>query len=154
MPELQILPRGTAPSLPPQPFESRSYSGAWMGCARSDAPLGVDLASEPAPHGFAAVIAEFYHPAERDAFAGLPEADRARAFLASWVLKEAWCKAESTGLAGLPGPDLSAWIARGCAAESWDQQGYRFTYRRDAGTQFLHCGMVSAMRVAPGHAIG
>ncbi len=60
--------------------------------------LGVDIERLRTVGGAAGIAGRFFAPAERSAFAALPEALREEAFLAGWTRKEAFIKATGAGL--------------------------------------------------------
>ena len=87
---------------------SVSHSGDWVAVAITDlGPVGIDVERHTAR---AAGLAEaVLAPAEAEAYARLPEAERAAALIAYWTRKEAVLKATGDGLrAPLRGVTVSA----------------------------------------------
>ena len=124
---LKITPRNAAEPGPIHSHTSRSYAGNWRAsAAHPTCPIGVDIALSPPPRDYASVVKEFYHAQEQRAFLHhFPEQQR-MVFLASWTMKEAWCKAMKLGIThGLPGPDLSSWMQDGCPSRQWNHMGNR-----------------------------
>jgi len=78
---------------------SLSHSGdlALVAVSR-EREVGVDLERVRPGKDFVGVADRFFSPAERDALARVAPDDRQRAFLAAWVLKEAYLKACGEGL--------------------------------------------------------
>jgi 4'-phosphopantetheinyl transferase len=60
--------------------------------------VGVDLERTRPIKDFSGLVDRFFSPAERHALERVPPDDRQRAFLAAWVLKEAYLKASGEGL--------------------------------------------------------
>lgn len=78
-----------------QPQFSLSHSGPWVLCALGDAPLGVDVEG---PRCTMQMARRFFHPREAAFAEALPPAEQAEALYRLWVAKEAFLKAEGTGL--------------------------------------------------------
>ena len=78
-----------------RPQFSLSHSGPWVLCAVGDAPLGVDIESSRCTMQMAS---RFFHPREAAFAASLPPEEQAEALCRLWVAKEAFLKAEGTGL--------------------------------------------------------
>ena len=75
---------------------SLSHSGAWVVCAVSDHPVGVDIQQ---CRSFKPNIADrFFHPDEVQYLSALPPAERETAFYTLWTLKESYVKADGRGL--------------------------------------------------------
>lgn len=86
--------------LPLAPHFNLSHSGALAMIAISRAaPLGVDVeVLRPTPR-FDDLAARFFAPSETAALRALPEAQRLDAFYACWTRKEAFVKADGSGIA-------------------------------------------------------
>ena len=83
------------PSLPGLQF-NLSHSGETVLCALSSAPVGCDVQTiAPARPELAA---RFFHPAEREWLASLPEAAADEGFARLWTLKESYLKLTAHGL--------------------------------------------------------
>ncbi len=82
-------------TLPQGCFVSVSGRGPYAALAVSSAPIGIDLEFM---NRDVEVIDDVLHPAERAEIARLPNADRADRFLRIWTAKEAFLKAQGTGL--------------------------------------------------------
>lgn len=94
------------------PPVSISHSGEWVVLAVAGAAdgVGVDVEAGTARWRPAEVEGGLLAPAERDALAGLDEADRRTAVLRTWVRKESVVKATGEGLlADLPLLTVSSW---------------------------------------------
>lgn len=60
--------------------------------------LGVDIECRQAVRNHEGLARRFFSPGEQAAIAALPENERAAAFFRHWVVKEAYLKAQGTGL--------------------------------------------------------
>lgn len=87
-------------TAPEAPFDfNLSHSAERVVVALSRAvPVGVDVEALDREVEVEALAARFFAPEEAAALAALPEGERARAFLAVWTRKEAYLKAQGTGL--------------------------------------------------------
>lgn len=63
-------------------------------------PIGVDLEQVMRPHSYIEIAQRFFPATEAHYLATLPPLAQQRAFLRSWVAKEAWLKGTGQGLAG------------------------------------------------------
>ncbi|MBR6352793.1 MAG: 4'-phosphopantetheinyl transferase superfamily protein [Oscillospiraceae bacterium] len=73
-----------------------SHSGETVLCALSPSPVGCD--AETISSAQPELAARFFHPAEREILASLPEAEAAAGFARLWTLKESYLKATGAGL--------------------------------------------------------
>jgi 4'-phosphopantetheinyl transferase len=77
-----------------------SHSGGALAVAVSRSqPLGVDLEHQRRPRRVLELARRFFAPHEAHALGFLPEAERQVAFLKLWTCKEAWVKANGSGIA-------------------------------------------------------
>jgi 4'-phosphopantetheinyl transferase len=82
---------------PPLHF-SLSHAGELALIAVSDREVGVDIEQQRAPSDADALVLRYFSSSERAAYFALPRAERARAFMAAWTVKEAYLKACGAGL--------------------------------------------------------
>ena len=75
---------------------SLSHSRAWVVCAVSDHPVGVDI--QQCRSGRSGVAERFFYPDEVQYLSSLPPAERNDAFYTLWALKESYVKADGRGL--------------------------------------------------------
>lgn len=84
-----------------------SHSGGLALYAIASQPVGIDL-EQIRPLSDAEQLAKrFFTPAEAEAIAALPRAQKQAAFLNAWTRKEAYLKATGDGLAGLDAVEVS-----------------------------------------------
>jgi 4'-phosphopantetheinyl transferase len=103
LPEIDIDGRGK-PYLPeiPELGVSLSHRAAWVACALSPDPVGIDVEPLSGDSGALADVdqlAQFLHSTERSWLAAREGGDRRRAFCLLWTRKEAYLKATGRGLA-------------------------------------------------------
>lgn len=76
---------------------SIAHSGGLVACAvAKDLPIGVDVERPSSARNTGRIAEQYFTTAESDWLAGEPP----ESFYRLWVLKEAWLKAEGTGIAG------------------------------------------------------
>ena len=94
---LAVGPQGK-PFFPDRPdlHFNLSHSGETVLCALSPSPVGCDI--ETISSARPELAARFFHPAEREILASLPEAEAAADFARLWTLKESYLKATGAGL--------------------------------------------------------
>lgn len=135
---------GGQPHLPDAALAiSLAHSGAWAACALGRvAAVGVDIeVVRPRPR-LLAFAHRFYSTAEVAWLESLADAGRLAAFYDIWTLREAWLKAQGTGLRGYRrAPCTRAVLAGGVPGWRWwqliDEPGCRLAlcWRDDAGGQ-------------------
>lgn len=114
-------PPGQAPQLGDQlGWLSLSHSGGQLLLGWSLAPIGVDLESATRPLRPEPLARRFFPAEECGRLLALPEAERRRAFLESWVRKEAAIKWQANGRLA---DDLALW--------SWDDRCGQLCHGRD-----------------------
>ena len=118
-PETIVLARdgNGRPFLPDRPALdlNLSHGGGWVAVGLSaGGRIGVDVEGSVRPVDWDGIAPVFLHPAELDAYRGLPAGARARHALELWSVKEAFLKATGEGLIAEPRSvrpiaDGSAW---------------------------------------------
>ncbi len=84
-----------------------SHSGGLALYAIASEPVGIDLEQIRSLSDAEQLAKRFFMPAEAEAIAALPMAQKQAAFLNAWTRKEAYLKATGDGLAGLDEVEVS-----------------------------------------------
>jgi 4'-phosphopantetheinyl transferase len=124
-----------------------SHSGGLALYAIASEPVGIDL-EQIRPLSDAEQLAKrFFTPAEAEAIATLPMAQKQAAFLNAWTRKEAYLKATGDGLAGLDEVEVS--LIPGMPAKLVAIQGNsELASQWFIGELYPHPGYVAAVAIA------